>query len=272
MSVSYQAVGWNQFKKKYDWILCAAIGLFLATFVGVGLAFHPKITLEILLIRAFGVAGILLLHFILIIGPMARLDTRWLPLEPLQLSVLVESESWLLVAPDGSGYILKLDDNGTLRVSRSTINAVSVAASVSGRGGAVRVRHLWCVHDCGLVVSPNQVRAQIEGNLVWGIGMVLSERFTMRDGIAASDNFDRYAIARNADVPDMTIELIDSESGAVLVRAVDRRAADSRDMMFESNSVTNWQEVRRLTQFWALLLRQRLDGLAEALTFAEDAI
>ncbi|NNC88422.1 MAG: Rieske 2Fe-2S domain-containing protein [Akkermansiaceae bacterium] len=80
MSVSYKAVGWNAFKKRYDLVLIVAIVAFLAVFVGAGMAFFPKITFEILLIRAFAAAGITLLHFILVIGPMARLDRRWLPL------------------------------------------------------------------------------------------------------------------------------------------------------------------------------------------------
>ena len=53
---------------------------FLAVFMGIGLALFPKITVEILLIRAFGLAAIVLLHLILVIGPLARLDRRWLPL------------------------------------------------------------------------------------------------------------------------------------------------------------------------------------------------
>jgi nitrite reductase/ring-hydroxylating ferredoxin subunit/DMSO/TMAO reductase YedYZ heme-binding membrane subunit len=80
MSVAYKAVGWNAFKKRYDLLLVIGILLFLVVFAGVGFALFPKVTPEILLIRAFGVAGMLLLHFILVIGPMARLDRRWLPL------------------------------------------------------------------------------------------------------------------------------------------------------------------------------------------------
>ncbi len=79
MSVSYKAVGWNAFKKKYDMLLVAVTVLFLLVFAGVGIALFPEITPEILLMRAFGTAAIVLLHFILIIGPLARLDRRWLP-------------------------------------------------------------------------------------------------------------------------------------------------------------------------------------------------
>lgn len=42
--------------------------------------------------------------------------------------------------------------------------------------GQVKVLTLWCAHDCGRVIGPDQVRAQCEGNLVWGIGMALIEQ------------------------------------------------------------------------------------------------
>ena len=80
MSVSYKAVGWTAFKKKHDWLLLIGVVLFLVTFVGLGLAFHPTITLEILLMRATAIASITLLHIILIIGPLARRNRLWLPL------------------------------------------------------------------------------------------------------------------------------------------------------------------------------------------------
>ncbi len=69
----------------------------------------------------------------------------------------------------------------------------------------------------------------------------------------------------------LILELVDSESNTVLVRAVDRRAADSQNRSFPSNSVSNWAEVRRLAAFWARLLRERLDELASAMTLGEDA-
>ena len=53
---------------------------FLLVFVVCGFLAQPKISLEILLIRAFGVGALVLLHLTLIIGPLARLSPRWLPL------------------------------------------------------------------------------------------------------------------------------------------------------------------------------------------------
>ncbi len=80
MSVGYRAVGWNWQKKTYDGTLLGGVVLYLATFIGVSLAVHPDVTIETLLIRGFGTAALLLLHIILVIGPLCRLDRRFLPL------------------------------------------------------------------------------------------------------------------------------------------------------------------------------------------------
>ncbi|NNL87180.1 MAG: Rieske 2Fe-2S domain-containing protein [Myxococcales bacterium] len=80
MSEAYRAVQWNRDKKRYDIILAAGVALYLAVFAGVSIGAHPHITAETLLIRGFGSAAILLLHVVLCIGPLARLDARFLPL------------------------------------------------------------------------------------------------------------------------------------------------------------------------------------------------
>jgi isoquinoline 1-oxidoreductase subunit beta len=56
--------------------------------------------------------------------------------------------------------------------------AVVADVEVNRESGIVKVKHLWCVHDCGVVINPDQVKAQCEGNLVWGLGMVLKEQLS----------------------------------------------------------------------------------------------
>lgn len=80
MSISYQAVQWNRQKKLYDGALVAGCVLYLAVFLGASLALRPGITAETALIRGFGSLAFLLLHVILSIGPLCRLDRRFLPL------------------------------------------------------------------------------------------------------------------------------------------------------------------------------------------------
>jgi hypothetical protein len=58
----------------------------------------------------------------------------------------------------------------------------------------------------------------------------------------------------------LVMELRDSESGEILGRVADRRAAES-PFAFEVNTVTAWTEVRRLGSYWASLLRRRLEEI-----------
>jgi sulfoxide reductase heme-binding subunit YedZ len=80
MSASYTAILWNRQKKIYDRVLAGFVLLYLLTFVGGNLIINPEITQETLIIRAFGTIALLLLHLILMIGPLTRLNTVFLPL------------------------------------------------------------------------------------------------------------------------------------------------------------------------------------------------
>jgi nitrite reductase/ring-hydroxylating ferredoxin subunit/DMSO/TMAO reductase YedYZ heme-binding membrane subunit len=77
---SYSAVGWNRQKKLYDGALWLGIVLYLGVFIGFGAVLRPNVTIETLLIRALGTSALFLLHVILSIGPLCRLDPRFLPL------------------------------------------------------------------------------------------------------------------------------------------------------------------------------------------------
>ncbi|MCC7170730.1 MAG: ferric reductase-like transmembrane domain-containing protein [Planctomycetes bacterium] len=80
MSATYVRVSWNRQKRLYDTVVVAAVLAFVATFVACGLALDPRATAETLLIRAFGACAFVLLHVVLAIGPLCRLDRRFLPL------------------------------------------------------------------------------------------------------------------------------------------------------------------------------------------------
>ena len=80
MSVAYRAIDWNQQKRRYDLGVVAAVVLALGAFTGVSLRLSPHFTAEILLLRGTAVAAFLLLHLVLCIGPLCRLQPRFLPL------------------------------------------------------------------------------------------------------------------------------------------------------------------------------------------------
>jgi sulfoxide reductase heme-binding subunit YedZ len=80
MSATYTAVGWTKSKKAYDATIAAGLALYLAVFITVGLATHPDATIETIAIRGLATAAFFLLHVILSIGPLCRLNPKCLPL------------------------------------------------------------------------------------------------------------------------------------------------------------------------------------------------
>ena len=74
MSAGYAAVGWNRQKKLYDWFIFVFCVLYLLTFILLTAVFNPDYTFETVLIRSTSTLAVLLLHIILSIGPLARLN------------------------------------------------------------------------------------------------------------------------------------------------------------------------------------------------------
>ncbi len=80
MSASYVAVGWNRQKKIYDSFIVIGCVLYLGIFISFNLIYNPQITAETLMIRSTSTLAVLLLHIILSIGPLCRLNKKFLPL------------------------------------------------------------------------------------------------------------------------------------------------------------------------------------------------
>ncbi len=96
-------------------------------------------------------------------------------------------------------------------IYKGVSHAAAVADVAVDDRGRVRVTRLWCVHDCGLVINPDQVRAQCEGNLVWSLGMVLTDDLPTADGHVVALSFAEAPIPRMTEVPPITVDLIRSE-------------------------------------------------------------
>src|SRR5258707_11200509 len=80
MSHQYQAIAWNRQKRVYDVVLVAGVTLYLTLFIGVSAFLFPYATAKTLTIRAAGSAAFPLLHIVLCVGPLCRLDPKFLPL------------------------------------------------------------------------------------------------------------------------------------------------------------------------------------------------
>ena len=80
MSTSYTPIQWSSRKKKYNFIFIAFMLLYLLAFTGMQLFFNPLVSIETLLIRATGTLAFLMLHIILMIGPLCRINYKFMPL------------------------------------------------------------------------------------------------------------------------------------------------------------------------------------------------
>src|SRR6266536_6655934 len=80
MALEYSAVQWNRQKRNYDFVLVVGVAAFLILFGVLSKVYFAFVTDEIVLIRAFGAAAFVLLHVILCIGPLCRLNRKFLPL------------------------------------------------------------------------------------------------------------------------------------------------------------------------------------------------
>ncbi len=80
MGVAYVSVQWNRQKQLYDAVLVGGVAAYLVIFSVLTTLLFPRVTDEIMLIRAFGTGAFLLLHMILCIGPLCRLNPKFLPL------------------------------------------------------------------------------------------------------------------------------------------------------------------------------------------------
>jgi len=82
-----------------------------------------------------------------------------------------------------------------------TWTASAVQARVDPASGAVRVEKIVCAVDCGIVVSPDGVRSQVEGSLLFGLSNALKERGTVASGALVQSNFHDYQVLRMDEVP-----------------------------------------------------------------------
>src|SRR5262249_11898810 len=85
-----------------------------------------------------------------------------------------------------------------------------VAEVEVSRDGAVGVRRVVCAVDCGTVINPDTVRAQIQGAIIFGITAALHGEITLKDGRVEQTNFDSYQILRMNEAPAIEVHIVQS--------------------------------------------------------------
>lgn len=87
-----------------------------------------------------------------------------------------------------------------------------VDVSVDKQSGAIKVHNFWCTIDCGVAVHPDNVIAQTESSIVYGLGLALTERISIVNGAVEQSNFFDYHVPRMRDVPEMHIKLVQTKN------------------------------------------------------------
>jgi CO/xanthine dehydrogenase Mo-binding subunit len=92
--------------------------------------------------------------------------------------------------------------------SEYTYVAVVAEVTVDLGCGAVRVTRVMAAHDCGLIINPDGLTNQIEGNVIQGISRALKEEVSFDQTQVTSLNWATYPILTFAEVPTIEIALI----------------------------------------------------------------
>ena len=85
-------------------------------------------------------------------------------------------------------------------------------AEMSMENGAPRVHRVVAAINCGTVVNPDIVKAQIEGAILFGLSAALRERITLKDGRVEQSNYHNYEPLRMFEVPKIEVHILKSDA------------------------------------------------------------
>ncbi len=87
----------------------------------------------------------------------------------------------------------------------------SMVVDISIENYQLKVHKFTVAIDCGLAVNPSQVKNQVEGSIMWGLGAVLKPGITVENGQVQQRNFDTYDLLRMKEAPAVEVHIIESE-------------------------------------------------------------
>ncbi|HVJ35893.1 MAG TPA: xanthine dehydrogenase family protein molybdopterin-binding subunit [Terriglobia bacterium] len=119
------------------------------------------------------------------------------------LDLAAEKAGWGSPLPAGSG-------RGVSVIFGFGTYVAQVAEVTVGKDGQVRVTRVVCAVDCGHQVTPDIIRAQMEGGTIYGITAALYGDITVKDGRVEQSNFDTYQALRINEAPVIEVHLVES--------------------------------------------------------------
>ena len=133
-----------------------------------------------------------------------RLDLlRHSPRATAVLELATQNADWKRVRPKRQGR--------GVSVQYAFGSYLSQVADISvGDNGEVRVNRVVCVVDCGAVVNPDTIKAQMEGGIIFGLTATLFGQITLRNGRVEQGNFNDYRALRMNEAPAIDVTIVNS--------------------------------------------------------------
>jgi isoquinoline 1-oxidoreductase subunit beta len=127
--------------------------------------------------------------------------TRSAPRASAVIEAVAEMSNWRQRGRGSGLGIAYIDYSGT--------QVAGVAEIAMDRtSGEIKLKNFWVAIDPGVAVQPDNIIAQTEGSVIYGMGMALSEQITIKDGQIQQSNFYDYTVMRMRDLPNIEIRII----------------------------------------------------------------
>jgi isoquinoline 1-oxidoreductase beta subunit len=146
------------------------------------------------------------------------------------LEKVMRESKWGRILPKGHGLGI------SIHKTRGSIAGAVIEVSTDVNG-MLNLNKAWIAIDCGKVINPNTVRAQMEGGFTFGLSATLGEEITLKEGRVEQSNFHDYSILRLKGSPEISVEIIESgnEIGGVGEVAVPLAAPALTNAIFSSS-------------------------------------
>ena len=119
---------------------------------------------------------------------------------------------------DKSGWGKPVADGHALGFSYAKVVETYVAAvgevSFDAKTGIIRAHKFWIALDPGIVLNPDSVLAQTEGNVIFGLSQTLKEQMSIAGGEVQQNNFYDYPVLRMSEMPEIDIQIMPTDNPA----------------------------------------------------------
>ncbi|WP_419728012.1 molybdopterin cofactor-binding domain-containing protein [Lichenicola sp.] len=124
------------------------------------------------------------------------------------LDLAAEKAGWGTKLPAGTGRGI------ALQVAFGTTMATVAEVAVSDKG-EIQVKRVTVALDCGPVVNPDTIKAQVQGGIIFGLTMALYSEITIENGRVQQSNFHDYRMMRINEAPAIDVHIVHNPTGTI---------------------------------------------------------